>query len=534
MSHLEVIESPKKLSFEEKQDRLRLLKAKVIKQGREDLYFLGRQVLGYTDMSPKLHRRMTNHITNARKPKHAKFRLTLVPRGSLKSSCITVGFGIQQVIRDPDTRGLIASEEFETAKKFLAEIKGHMEENPEFIKHYGNLVGKKKWSESEIIVSTRKRWRKEPTITAAGIDVTKVGLHYDWIIIDDPHSRKNVNTPEQIAKVKEWYRLVLSLLDPGGILIVIGTRWHYDDLYGWLIQLEREREEAGRRRRFRILEADAFDGTLADLRNGRVTTDRLLWPERLDADYLLDQLIDQGPYIFSCHYRNRPIDDETAKFKKSWLRFIDPQVLTSGQLGPSKFYQVVDPARDEDGKDYTVISTFQVLANWQTIIREVRRGKWDEDETIDQMIRAYKLWKPKKIGFEAVAFQKTYARFIKREVIRKGLRLPIIELKPDTRVTKRMRILSLVPYVKEGFILFPGESVEKLKGNLALAADEMLRYPKVANDDILDTMAYLDQLISRPQLSAMVRKVPKNSFLGQVRLNRKRKGVLGQYNVRSA
>lgn len=500
--------------------KAKLLKAKIIQRGRKDLYFLDKQILGYQDMIPGLHGELCSFVEKVRVKGNRKFRLILEPRGSLKSSCITIGFSIQSIIRDPNVRILLASEEFTASKKFLSEIKGHFEENQTFREYYGDWVSKKKWDEKEIIVSRRTRHRKEPTITCAGIDVTKTGMHYDIVIIDDPHSEKNITTVEQIEKVKKWYKLVLSLLDPGGILIVIGTRWHYDDLFGWLTELEEQRREHGRRPRFRILLRKAIneDGSL-------------LWPERLSREFLEDIKIDQGPYIFSCQYLNEPVDDESAVFKRSWVKFIDPREL-EGLRG--KRYTVVDPARDEEGKDYTTIVTCELLNNWQAVIREVRRGKWDEYETIDQIFRAYKAWRPKKIGFEAVGFQKTYMRFIKNEYLRRGMVLPIIPLKTDTTKTKKMRIRSMVPYWKQGLFLVPGYSLATVKGNMKVMLDELLRYPKVANDDCIDALAYMSQIMRRPMVSKIVKSIPKNSFFGIKKRLKKENKKLGIYNQRAA
>jgi hypothetical protein len=520
---------------DELETKARLLKAKITKQGLEDLYFFNKSILGYSDMTPEIHGELCDFVEKVKNPKNAQFRLILEPRGSLKSSCITIGFTTQSIVEDPNIRILLASEEFSASKKFLAEIKGHFEENQVFKSYYGDWVSKKKWDEKEIIVNRRTRWRKEPTITCAGIDVTKTGMHYDMIIVDDPHSSKNITTREQIEKVKTWYKLLLSLLDPGGVLIVIGTRWHYDDLFGYLIDQEQHRKETGRRKRFRILKKSAFNGSVGDLMAGRLKDKDLLWPSRLSIEFLQDQYLDQGPYIFSCQYGNEPVDDESAVFKRSWVKFIDPAKLDSLELGPKKAFQIVDPARDEDGKDFTTIVTCQLLHNWQAIIREVRRGKWDEHETIDQMFRAYKKWKPQKIGFETVAFQKTYLRFIKAEMLRKGRVLPIVELKTDSTRSKVMRIKGMVPYWKQGLFLVPGHSISLLTGNMKILVDELTRFPKVSNDDCIDALAYMDQIMRRPMVSKITKAVPKGSFYGMKKLlKKKRNGKLGQFNMRSA
>ena len=58
--------------------------------------------------------------------------LILMPRGTFKSSIVTVGLTLQYILNDPDARILIDSETYGKAKNFLAEVKGHLEGNKEF------------------------------------------------------------------------------------------------------------------------------------------------------------------------------------------------------------------------------------------------------------------------------------------------------------------------------------------------------------------------------------------------------------------
>src|SRR5258706_624485 len=276
-----------------------LLNEQTRRLGLLDLHFFCKNILGYTDLTDKsgFHGEFCDHLEN----KDNHFKLSLTPRGSLKSSIGTIGHSVQEIVKNPNIRILLASEKFTISTAFLTEIKGHFEKNEKFRALYGNLVGKDKWTGTEIPVSNRTMWRKEPTISCAGIDVTKVGMHYDRIKVDDPHSDQNTQGQDQIDKVIRWFKLLFSLLDPGGYLDVNGTIWHYGDLYNYIQNKERERQQKGRKKRFTIFKRTSFIGTQDDLLNDRITKDKLLWPERLTADFLKDTLIEQGPYIFSCN-----------------------------------------------------------------------------------------------------------------------------------------------------------------------------------------------------------------------------------------
>lgn len=517
-------------SLDNKRYLARLLKEQKRRLGLSNLHFLCKEILGYHDLTDedKFHGDYCRHMESKR-----RFKLTLTPRGSLKSSIGTIGHSIQEVIKNPNIRILIASQGFTISTKFLAEIKGHFEKNEEFISLYGNLVGKDKWSESEIIVRTRTNWKKEPTISCAGIDVTKTGLHYDRIKVDDPQDEKNTSSHEQIEKVIRWYKLLLSLLDPHGYIDITGTIWHYADLYNYIINLERLRLEKGRKPRFKIFQRDSFKGTTEDLLNGDVPPENLLWPERLSAEYLADQYIEQGPYIFSCQYRLNPIDDENATFKRSWLKTCAIDEIPTNL----NIYSTVDPMRDEDGKDYLSIVTCGVSTDWKTYLLDVKRLKADEHDTVDELYNVYRSFKPIKMGFETIAFQETYMKYIQMLQLMNGIRLPIVQLKTSTRVTKRMRIKSMVPYWKAGLYIIPTDKgLESLENpGMAALVDELTRFPKTDNDDCIDALAYMNQLTKVPSVITILKKHPPNSFAvirEKAIHNKDKKNILGQFNVR--
>ena len=115
-------------------------------------------------------------------------------------------------------------------------MKQHFEENETLIEIFGDFVsGARIWAEGEIIVTRRRGIMKESTITCVGTDTTLPGRHFDVIIGDDIVTDDNSQTAGQRAKVHDWYyKTLLPCLEPGGRMWILGTRWHEEDLYGWL------------------------------------------------------------------------------------------------------------------------------------------------------------------------------------------------------------------------------------------------------------------------------------------------------------
>lgn len=165
-------------------------------------------------------------------------KLILMPRGHLKSSIVTVGYSIQQLLINPDIRILITNATWNMSRRFLRQIAEYLTFNSVLSKIYGDFkVDDRTWTRDEITIGQRRSPTvKEATVSTAGLETALTGGHYDLIIHDDLVEEKNIGTKEQIEKVVTFYRNSRPLLDPGGRIIIIGTRWAEDDVYGMIIK----------------------------------------------------------------------------------------------------------------------------------------------------------------------------------------------------------------------------------------------------------------------------------------------------------
>jgi len=165
-------------------------------------------------------------------------KLILVPRGHLKSSIVTVGFAIQQFLINPNIRILITNAVWNRSRIFLRQIADYLTFNSPLKDIYGDFrVADKTWTRDEITIAQKtSATGREATVTTAGLETALTGAHYDLIIHDDLVEESNINTAEQLEKVITFYRNSRPLLDPGGRIIIVGTRWAEDDLYGMLLK----------------------------------------------------------------------------------------------------------------------------------------------------------------------------------------------------------------------------------------------------------------------------------------------------------
>lgn len=414
--------------------------------------------------------------------------LLLLPRGTFKTSLITISFAIQQTLNDPNIRILLDSETFSKSKAFLAEIKGHYEGNDELrevfrVIHgmYPNQGRKKEflWTDSQLNLACRNRPRKEPTLSCAGIDVTKNGMHYDLILFDDLHSENNVTNKEQIDKVKDHWRLSYSLLDPGKPMVVIGTRWHFDDLYQLI--LDEHRDE------FNILVRRAIrdDGSL-------------LFPSRLPLKFLNSVKAKQGSAHFSRQYQNEPIDDETATFKHKDMH---RRKWTEVRDIPMNWCLAIDPSYKGEYSDYAAFVLMGMDYQRNLYVRHVTRAKYTYSDIINETFRIYTLFTSqglniKTIAIETIGAQKSIMYEFTNEQKRRGTWLPIKEVSMRT-ISKEERIRGLAPFYEYGHVFHISECPQ-----LDELEYELLKFPSGKHDDVIDAAATTLDFLSAPNAKA--------------------------------
>jgi predicted phage terminase large subunit-like protein len=471
---------------------------------RNDLYFMAKHIMGYDLMTPHTHGNLCAIIESTflnpsdcmsritPRPKvtfeggrdidvfnreldinqlQKKFRLILMPRGSFKSTIATITYPLMLLLHNPNLRILIDSETFEKSRAFLSEMRGHMMDNEKYRDLYHTLHGvypddnrrDDKWSDTEFNIAGKHKKTKEPTVSCAGVGVTKVGMHYDVIISDDLQSEKNVTTKDAIRGVVDHYKLNLSLLEPDGFMIMIGTRWDYNDVYQYIIDNEADR--------FCIFaeQAERPDGSL-------------LFPERLTREFLDSQKRSQGSNIYSMQYQNLPIDDETATFKFSQMRRVSWNDVKDR---PINWFLSVDPAISQtNDADFTamVVAGFDYQKN--IYVRHIDVGKYLPSEIVDHVFYLYERFKPSAIGLETVAFQKSLQYAINDRMRERGWWLPLKEIKRKNQQSKEDRIRGLQPYYEYGRVFHINDSpaIDDLEYQL-------IHFPKAKNDDIIDALA---------------------------------------------
>lgn len=173
------------------------------------------------------------------------FILVNTPPEHAKSTTLTMNYVTYRICEDPNVRVIIVSQTEAMAKRFLRGIKDRLaSENRSYQKlqidfaPQGGFDGDSAaWTATEIYVNAASRdsGEKDPTVQAIGLNGQIYGARADLIILDDCIVGKNAH---EFQKQMDWLQgeVYSRLADPGGQILLIGTRMAPVDLYGEIIK----------------------------------------------------------------------------------------------------------------------------------------------------------------------------------------------------------------------------------------------------------------------------------------------------------
>lgn len=472
--------------------------AEIASRCERSLAFLCKQFLGYADWDhgnyePDQNKWGIHDWVEFVLKRPSKKKAILLPRGHLKSSLVTVGYTIQQILRNPNVRVLIANQIWDMSRKFLSEIKGHLEQSQ--LKYLFGDFQSQKWNQDDIVVRQRTRPLKEPTVMTTGVEAETTGGHFDMIILDDLTGLQNSATPEQREKTKRFRRSMINLLEPGGTLIEIGTRWHLDDTFQQIIEKEakyydimvRQVVEKGKiifpkkfSKKFDPKKKDWIDASAENCMD---------YIEHLKNSMPIDE--------FQAQYMNTPISVENQLFKQEFFKYWNkrPEGLYVG-MG-------VDLAISQRTEaDYTALVVVGMDKDWNLYILDYLRGHWTPSQIVEKVFEMQARWQPYAVSMEINGFQRTLKLAVEEEMRRRGQYFGIEEVRngPDrsTGISggKEGRIKALEPFYRRGAVYhaawMKGRDFEM----------ELLTFPKGRHDDIVDAavqiMPFLGAGVEQP------------------------------------
>lgn len=313
----------------------------------------------------------------------------VAPVEHAKTQQIAVAKALHLIGQDPSRRGAIISNTAKMARKSLNGIRTHIEENTRVHEVFPDLKPSQRegdpWGQQQITVQ-RGTIANDPTLQAVGAFGDIVGSRLDFIIVDDILDFENTRTEEQRKKLIEWfYTTVDTRLTDGGVVYVIGTPWHPEDLLHELVK------------------NPGWEGKwYSAVKNPQANPDEWepLWPRVWPTRRLLKKHQNTPETVFSRKYLCQVRLEAIARFKEEWWKravalgrgrtFLAEAPFAQGNVRRLKCFTGVDLGVGQ-GKDnaLTVIMTIALLDNQRRLIVDIQSGKWQSPEIIQRIENVY-------------------------------------------------------------------------------------------------------------------------------------------------
>jgi predicted phage terminase large subunit-like protein len=158
----------------------------------------------------------------------------------------------------------------------------------------------------------------------AGVGGALTGKGANLLIVDDPvKNMKDAQSETMRRNQWEWYKSTFrTRLEPDGVILLIGTRWHEDDLIGRVLAEAEVGEDLDdkfiRVRLPAIAEEPDEEYPMKDPL-GRVAGE-VLFPERFPYEKLVPHMSNAN--VWSALYQQRPAPSEGGVFEKDWFEVV--------------------------------------------------------------------------------------------------------------------------------------------------------------------------------------------------------------------
>lgn len=401
--------------------------------------------------------------------------LDLWAREHYKSSILTFGQNIQDILADQEITIGIFSHTRPIAKAFLRQIMRELEENKTLHAAFPDVLwgtdirAAPKWSEDDGIIVRRRGNPNEATVEAWGlVDGQPVSKHFRILHYDDIVVQASVSSPEMIDKTRQRLEESYSLgVTDGGTKRFAGTRWHFNDAYRTVA------DRGTARPRF-------HPGRVG----GEEYGDSVMWSEKTHQE----KRRDMGPYVYAAQILLNPRADATQNFQREWMRHyarVDHRVLNN--------YILVDSANSKRKEsDYTAMWCIGLGTDANYYVLDMVRDRLNLTERVERIFKWHRKYHPKQIRWERYGMMADIEA-IKREQDFQNYHFSVTEVAGQT--SKDDRIKRLIPPFEQGKFYFPKSlhitDWQKITRDLVrdFVEEEFFPFPVSTHKDMLDSLA---------------------------------------------
>lgn len=315
----------------------------------------------------------------------------------------------------------------------------------------------------------------------------------EWLIMDDLiKGRKMALSPHMREEAWETYKAdLLTRLQGRRKQLMIGTRWHEDDVAGRILPEDYNGESGWIKDRetgepWYVLNIPAKAEEKDPI--GRAIGE-WLWPDEW-GEKAWGAVERRGGYIWSALYQGRPSPQEGLFFQSEHIQYYELSDIDLGSLTVymTSDYAVTAEAGSPD-PDYTVHAVWGVDPDFNIYMLDMWRGRTLSDEWVNQFLRLAKLWRPLMAGEEQGQIIKGVGPFLVRQMRDEGV---FVHRKQYTSATsKEQRAQGLLGMASMGKFYLPrGHPMTEL------FRSEMLAFPAGKHDDMVDTATLLARMLA--------------------------------------
>jgi len=298
---------------------------------------------------------------------------------------------------------------------------------------------------------------------AAGVGGSITGRGADLLIIDDPHSEQDALNVNALDRTWEWYTSgPRQRLQPGGIIVVVMTRWNMKDLTGRLINAQKETKAD----QWEVIEFPAI-----------LPNNKPVWPEYWKLEELESVKASLAIGKWNAQYQQNPTAEEGSIIKREWWN------LWEKDLPP--LYHVIqsyDTAfLKKETADYSAITTWGVFyptedSGPNLILLDVVKDRFEFPELRRVALEQYQYWKPESVIVEG----KASGMPLTFELRKQGI--PVINYTPSRGNDKHARVNAVAPLFESGQIWATDDKFTEE------VIEECAAFPYGDHDDLVDSM----------------------------------------------
>lgn len=420
--------------------------------------------------------------------------LFIAPRGSSKSTHLSLGFALYCIMRGLKRYILEVCDVYEQAALLVEALKAELTTNPRLQYDFPEVFGEGRvWREGEIV--TRNNVKVDGLGARKKIRGRRHGPYRpDLLFFDDLENDENVTSPDQRKKLENWInRAALKVGPPDGTMDVIwvGTVLHFD-----AVLVRAAKSPVWRVTEFQAIvkwpdRMDLWERFEEHFQNDGEDAARAFYVENkeaMDAGAVVNWPTVQ-PLVwlmleraashdaFQTEYQNKPISDGNPFGKLIYWTVRNPSLIYFGAIDPSL-------GKASKGRDPSaiLIGGYDRLTGKMDLVQASIRRRLP-DIIIADTIALQREFRCLLWFVEAVQFQEFLRTTLMTEAAKQGVGISAVPITPFA--DKHLRIERLQPPVTAGLIRFDA--------NHTTLIDQLQQWPNADHDDGPDCLDMLWQ-----------------------------------------